>query len=113
MGTKPRPLRDVPYMGVIYVVAEAAKLGYYGEHPDWCNLGQGMPEVGPLPGAPERVGNISIHPDDHAYGPVAGLTELREAEAEIVRALQLRSAIGGRPARRRPPESNGGIYMGD
>ena len=75
------PLRDVPYMGVIYVVAEAAKLGYYGEHPDWCNLGQGMPEVGPLPGAPERVATVSIQPDDHAYGPVAGISELREAVA--------------------------------
>jgi N-succinyldiaminopimelate aminotransferase len=77
------PLRNVPYMGVIYVVAEAAKLGYYGEHPDWCNLGQGMPEVGPLPNAPERVSEISILPDDHAYGPVAGLSELREAVATL------------------------------
>jgi N-succinyldiaminopimelate aminotransferase len=75
------PFRDVPYMGVIYVVAEAAKLGYHGENPDWCNLGQGMPEVGPLPGAPDRVAGIAISPDDHAYGPVAGLTELREAVA--------------------------------
>jgi aspartate/methionine/tyrosine aminotransferase len=70
-------------MGVIYVVAEAAKLGYYGEHPDWCNLGQGMPEVGALPNAPERVSEISILPDDHAYGPVAGLSELREAVAAL------------------------------
>jgi N-succinyldiaminopimelate aminotransferase len=77
------PWRDVPYMGVIFVVAEAAKLGYYGEHPDWCNLGQGMPEVGPLPGAPDRVAHITIEPDDHAYGPVAGLTELREAVAAL------------------------------
>ncbi len=77
------PLRDVPYMGVIYVVAEAAKLGYYGEHPDWCNLGQGMPEIGPLPGAPDRVSQVSIAVADHAYGPVAGLTELREAVAAL------------------------------
>jgi N-succinyldiaminopimelate aminotransferase len=77
------PLRDVPYMGVIYVVAEAAKLGYHGEHPDWCNLGQGMPEVGPLPGAPDRVAQISIATEDHAYGPVAGLAELREAVAVL------------------------------
>jgi len=77
------PLRDVPYMGVIFVVAEAAKLGYYAEHPDWCNLGQGMPEVGPLPGAPDRVTDITIAPDDHAYGPVAGLAELREAVAAL------------------------------
>ena len=35
-------------MGVIYVIAEAEKLGYNGDHPDWCNLGQGMPERNPL-----------------------------------------------------------------
>jgi aspartate/methionine/tyrosine aminotransferase len=76
-------LRDVPYMGVIYVVAEASKLGYHGDHPDWCNLGQGMPEVGDLPGAPERIARVAIDPRDHAYGPVAGIPELREAVAEM------------------------------
>ncbi len=75
--------RDVPYMGVIFVVAEAEKLGYHGDHPDWCNLGQGMPEVGPLPGAPERVAQVSIDIKDHAYGPVAGIRELREAVAAL------------------------------
>jgi hypothetical protein len=55
-------LRDIPYMGVIYVVAEAAKLGYRAEDPDWCNLGQGQPEVGPLPSAPERPSSIAIAP---------------------------------------------------
>ena len=34
-------LREVPYMGVIFVVAEAMKLGFTNGHPDWCNLGQG------------------------------------------------------------------------
>ncbi len=77
------PLRDVPYMGVIYVVAEAAKLGYHGDHPDWCNLGQGMPEVGPLPGAPPRLSRVTIDVRDHAYGPVAGIPELREAVAAL------------------------------
>lgn len=76
-------LRDVPYMGVIYVVAEAAKLGYHGEHPDWCNLGQGMPEVGPLPGAPDRISKIDVAVNDHAYGPVQGLPELRQAVADL------------------------------
>ena len=46
--------RQIPYMGVIYVVAEAMKLGFTNGHPDWCNLGQGQPEVGPMAGAPER-----------------------------------------------------------
>jgi N-succinyldiaminopimelate aminotransferase len=76
-------LRPIPYMGVIYVVAEAAKLGYHGDHPDWCNLGQGQPEVGPLPGAPERVSQMLIRPEDHAYGPVEGLPELRDAVAAL------------------------------
>jgi len=79
-------LRDVPYMGVIWVVAEASKLGYHGDHPDWCNLGQGMPEVGPLPGAPDRVSHVEIDIRDHAYGPVAGLPELREAVARLYNA---------------------------
>ena len=77
------PLRDVPYMGVIYVVAEAAKLGYHGDNPEWCNLGQGMPEVGELPGAPERLSKIEIAPTDHAYGPVEGIPELREMVADL------------------------------
>ena len=77
------PLREVPYMGVIFVVAEAVKLGYHGDHPDWCNLGQGMPEVGPLPGAPPRVDAVEIDPLDHAYGPVEGIHELREAVATL------------------------------
>ena len=33
--------RRVPYMGVIYVVAEAMKLGFRNGDPDWCNLGPG------------------------------------------------------------------------
>ena len=48
-------LREVPYMGVIFVVAEAMKLGFVNGHADWCNLGQGQPEVGPMRGAPKRV----------------------------------------------------------
>jgi aspartate/methionine/tyrosine aminotransferase len=111
-------------MGVIYVVAEASKLGYYGEHPDWCNLGQGMPEVGPLPGAPERISQVSIPPDDHAYGPVAGLAELREAVADLYN-LQFRQGkksqyagrnvaitAGGRLALTRAVWALGNIKMG-
>jgi len=45
-------LREVPYMGVIFVVAEAVKLGFRNGHHDWCNLGQGQPEVGEMAGAP-------------------------------------------------------------
>ena len=47
-------VRQVPFMGVIWVVNEAMKLGFWNGSPEWCNLGQGQPEVGALEGAPER-----------------------------------------------------------
>ncbi|MHC4818200.1 MAG: pyridoxal phosphate-dependent aminotransferase [Planctomycetota bacterium] len=74
-------LRQVPYMGVIFVVAEAMKLGFRNGHPDWCNLGQGQPEIGEMEGAPPRIGSVEILPGDHAYGPLEGTDELREAVA--------------------------------
>ncbi len=77
-------VRDVPYMGVIWVVHEASKLGFWNGHPDWCNLGQGQPEVGDMPGAPRRIDHIDIMPGDHAYGPVGGTGEVREAIADMV-----------------------------
>lgn len=73
--------RDVPYMGVIYVVAEAVKLGFTNGHPDWCNLGQGQPEVGDMAGAPPRISSVEMRPEDHAYGPLEGTLEMREAVA--------------------------------
>ena len=73
--------RPIPYMGVIWVVAEAMKLGFRNGHPDWCNLGQGQPEIGEMEGAPPRPAEISMEPSDHAYGPVGGTSELRQAVA--------------------------------
>ena len=117
-------LRDVPYMGVIYVVAEAAKLGYHGDHPDWCNLGQGMPEVGELPGAPPRVDRVAIDIKDHAYGPVAGIPELREAVATLYNAwfrkgkaskytaANVAISAGGRPALTRAVWALGEVNLG-
>ena len=74
-------LRYVPYMGVIHVVAEAVKLGFHNGHPDWCNLGQGQPEVGEMEGAPPRVLAVELEPADCAYGPLEGTAELRTAVA--------------------------------
>jgi len=74
--------RDVPFMGVIFVVAEAMKRGFTNGHPDWCNLGQGQPEVGEMEGAPPRISSVEIAPEDHAYGPIIGTDELRSAVAE-------------------------------
>jgi N-succinyldiaminopimelate aminotransferase len=79
--------RPVPFTGVIYVMAEAARHGYRYGHPDWCNLGQGMPETGPLPGAPPRVEKVSIAVDDQEYAPVPGIPELRQAVAELYNKL--------------------------
>jgi aspartate/methionine/tyrosine aminotransferase len=74
--------RQIPYMGVIWVVAEAMKLGFRNGHPDWCNLGQGQPEVGEMEGAPPRPSEIKLEPGDHAYGPIGGTQELRQAVAD-------------------------------
>jgi hypothetical protein len=79
--------RKVPRTGVIYVMGEAARLGYrHGGEPGedgWCNLGQGQPETGPLPGSPPRIESVTIDMDDQEYAPVAGLWELREAIADF------------------------------
>lgn len=73
--------RPIPFMGVIRVVHEASKLGFRNGHPDWCNLGQGQPEIGDIAGAPPRDHKLSVSHQDCAYGPVEGIDELREAVA--------------------------------
>ena len=75
-------LRPIPYMGVIWVVAEAMKLGFNNGDPQWCNLGQGQPEVGEMDGAPPRLCHIEMQPGAHAYGPIGGTQELRQAIAD-------------------------------
>jgi hypothetical protein len=35
---EPCPLRHLPHIEIIYVLAEASKPGYAGQHPDWHNL---------------------------------------------------------------------------
>jgi len=90
--TPPQPsaFRELPYMGVIYVVVEALKLGYSADDPQWANLGQGQPEVGPIDGAPPRLDQIAVLPADYAYGPVEGLKELRDQVAEHYNRLYRR-----------------------
>lgn len=77
-------VRYVPYMGVIWTVNEASKLGFYNGHPDWCNVGQGQPEVGTIEGAPDRIESLKLQPSDAAYGSVGGTLEVREAIADWV-----------------------------
>jgi aspartate/methionine/tyrosine aminotransferase len=116
--------RMVPKTGVIYVTSEASRLGFSPTDPDWCNLGQGQPETGDLPGAPPRVQHVDVHMDDQEYAPVAGLWELREAVASLYNQLYRRGlpsqysaenvciSGGGRAALTRAAASLGSINLG-
>ncbi len=116
--------RPVPRTGVIYVTTEAAKLGFHYGDAEWCNLGQGQPETGALPGAPPRIESVTIHGDDQEYAPVAGLFELREAIADLYNRLYRRGMSsrysaenvsvsgGGRAALTRAAASLGQINLG-
>lgn len=86
----PMAFRAVPRTGVIYVTSEASKKGFSTEASEWCNLGQGMPEAGELPGAPDRICQVPIDMADQEYAPVAGLWELREAVASMYNKLYRR-----------------------
>jgi aspartate/methionine/tyrosine aminotransferase len=83
----PEAFRPVPRTGVIYVMTEAERLGFRMHSDDWCNLGQGQPETGALPGAPTRLNDLTIHPFDQDYAPIAGLWELRETIADLYNRL--------------------------
>ena len=72
---------EISDIGVIWVLDEAAKLGFYNGNSEWANLGQGEPETGPLQGAPERIKDFVIEPTDDRYGPLNGMPELRAAIA--------------------------------
>jgi len=116
--------RPVPRTGVIYVTSEAHKLGYRSADPSWCNLGQGQPETGPLPGAPARVADITVRVDDQEYGPVPGLWDMREAVAGLYNRLFRKGmpsqytadnvcvSGGGRAALTRAAASLGSINLG-
>jgi aspartate/methionine/tyrosine aminotransferase len=116
--------RQVPRTGVIYVTSEATRLGFSPQSPDWCNLGQGQPEIGELPGSPQRVHQVPIAVDDQEYAPVAGLMELREAIADLYNVLYRKGrgskysaenvcvSGGGRAALTRAAASLGPINLG-
>ena len=99
--------RTVPKTGVIYVTTEANKLGFSTEAADWCNLGQGQPETGALPGGPPRVSHVDVNVDDHEYAPVGGLWELREAIADQYNRLY-RRGLGSKYSAENVAISGGG-----
>lgn len=120
----PAAFRPVPRTGVIFVTTEAARRGYRTGSADWCNLGQGQPESGDLPGAPPRQSAITVNLADQEYAPVPGLWELREAIASLYnrlyrRGLQSQYAAenvsisgGGRAALTRAAASLGHVNLG-
>ena len=124
MSLEHSAFRPVPRTGVIYVTTEAQKQGFSPSDPEWCNLGQGQPETGDLPGAPPRVKHVEVALDDQDYAPIAGLWELREAIASLYNGLYRRGmrtqysaenvcvSGGGRAALTRAAASLGHVNLG-
>ncbi|RXW22334.1 hypothetical protein EST38_g3539 [Candolleomyces aberdarensis] len=70
--------------GVIYCSDRAMANGFsYSSSQEWANLGQGAPEVGPIPGAPPRPDSIPVPLDSLEYAPTTGVKALREAVANL------------------------------
>jgi hypothetical protein len=117
-------IRTVPRTGVIFVTTEAHRRGFDGHDPQWCNLGQGQPETGPLEGAPPRIEGVVIDPRDRDYAPVGGIEELRAAVADMYnrvyrRGLKSQYTVdnvsicgGGRSALTRAAASIGRVNLG-
>ncbi|KAH0830726.1 pyridoxal phosphate-dependent transferase [Lanmaoa asiatica] len=70
--------------GVIYCSDRAMANGFsYANSHEWANLGQGAPEVGPIPNALPRPDSISMPLDSLEYAPTTGVKALREAVANL------------------------------
>lgn len=69
--------------GVIWTTERAAEQGFTYEEPTWSNLGQGAPEVGEIEGCPSKPDTINVNVHTREYAPTAGVTELREAVANL------------------------------
>jgi hypothetical protein len=60
--------------GVIYCSDRAIANGFsYADSHEWANLGQGAPEVGPIPNAPDRPQAIPMPTDSLEYAPTTGV----------------------------------------
>jgi len=115
---------EVKDIGVIWVMDEAAKHGFYPGNPQWANLGQGEPEVGEIKGAPARINEFHIELDDNKYGPLNGMELLRETIADYYNKLYRKNklykytadnvsiAMGGRLALTRIFTTIGKIRLG-
>jgi aspartate/methionine/tyrosine aminotransferase len=116
--------REQSLPGATFVLREAVKRGYSAGDSRWCNLGQGQPQLGSLPGAPDRPSTLRLEESDCGYGPVGGTREMRQAVADHYNRLYrsgLRSqysadnvaiASGGRPALSRVLHALGAVRLG-
>tara|TARA_R110000744_G_C19341208_1_gene559458 strand:+ start:594 stop:1844 length:1251 start_codon:yes stop_codon:yes gene_type:complete len=116
--------RQVPRTGVVYVIQEASKLGFYRGNSEWVNFGQGQPQTDFIEGGIERITNIPVIDADNEYAPVSGLPELRQAIADYYNktfrgkkkskytAKNVSVVSGGRLALTRLAASLGNINLG-
>ena len=105
-------------------MAEAHKEGYRSFAPEWSNLGQGQPEIGDIPNAPQRVSQIEVPEGAFEYAPVLGLKRLRQAVADYYNRTYRRGlksqytyenvsiSSGGRAALTRAAAALGEINLG-
>jgi hypothetical protein len=64
--------------GVIYCSDRAQANGFnYDSSHEWSNLGQGAPEVGPIPDAPPRPVKVEYDYDALEYAPTTGVKSTR------------------------------------
>lgn len=59
-------------LNCIHVSAIANGFNYACSH-EWANLGQGAPEVGPIPNSSDRPTSISVPTDSLEYAPTTGV----------------------------------------
>ncbi len=110
MAKQKKTFRDVPFMGIAQAMVDATEFGYRNGRPDWCNLGQGQPDVGRIEGAPNRLTWITLEPHDQSYGPPGGIDELREAVASHYNRLY-RSAQDSKYKKENVSIASGGRLM--
>ena len=81
-------VREVPYIGVAWTVDQASKKGYRGGAADWVNFGQGQPEIGDIPGAPQRIRTAHAEPQD---------AELKGTQQQVVETQDTQSQAPALP----------------
>jgi len=82
--TPPLPgFTHVGQTGVIYVTQRATNLGFHYNNKEWANFGQGAPETGALPNAPDKPSTVHMGPHEYEYAPVTGIVPLRQKIADL------------------------------